>query len=89
LIEINPKGSPSLSKKLEKPVVRRQDAPLSYDMNASIYVWQRNSLFENTGLFLPSTRVFLMPEERSLDIDSEFDFELVSHILAQRSDFEF
>ena len=89
LIEIDENGAPHLSKKMETPVVRRQDAPASYDMNASIYVWRRNSLFEQTKLFLPSSRVFLMPEERSLDIDSEFDFELVSHILANRRDFEF
>lgn len=84
LIEIDEFGVPILSKKLEKAVVRRQDAPMSYDMNASIYVWKREALFENKSLFTPMTRVFLMPEERSLDIDSELDFEIVSHLLLQR-----
>ncbi|MBT9493233.1 MAG: acylneuraminate cytidylyltransferase family protein [Paucibacter sp.] len=84
LIELSKDGVPLLSKPLENPVVRRQDAPACFDMNASIYVWSRNSLFRDIGLFTPDTRLYVMPEERSIDIDSEIDFQLVEILLQRR-----
>ena len=29
-------------KKLKKKILRRQDAPKVYEMNASIYIWKKN-----------------------------------------------
>lgn len=65
-------------------IARRQDAPPCFDMNASIYVWVRKALFDFDTLFTSATRLFQMPEERSLDIDSEFDFEMVDHLLNKK-----
>ena len=44
MVEIDPKGFAYLSKKTEKQVIRRQDAPIVYAMNASIYVWKTEVL---------------------------------------------
>lgn len=84
LVEENEAGFVALSKKLSKDVVRRQDAPKAYDMNASIYVWKRESLFENKVLFQKNTKLFIMPEERSIDIDSELDLRLVEMLLTEK-----
>lgn len=85
LVEINPEtGKVGVSKKLPKSILRRQDAPRTFDMNASIYVWNRNSLIDNPQVFFGSTKIFEMPPERSQDIDSEFDFKIVSWLLEQR-----
>ncbi|CAJ0809873.1 CMP-N,N'-diacetyllegionaminic acid synthase [Ralstonia wenshanensis] len=84
LVELSEEGIPRLSKVLERPVVRRQDAPACFDMNASIYVWTRAALFSERGLFNPDTRLYVMPEERSIDIDSENDFAFVE-VLMQRA----
>lgn len=65
-------------------VERRQDAPLCYDMNASIYIWSRKGLFECEGLFHEDTVLYIMPEERSIDIDTETDFMLVEWLLRRR-----
>lgn len=73
-----------LAKKLNKEIVRRQDSPQCYDLNASIYVWSRSSFFSNTSLFTGRTKIYVMPEERSLDIDSEFDFEIVTTLLRKK-----
>lgn len=86
LVEEQADGSVAVAKKLSAPIARRQDAPKCYDMNASIYVWTRETLFSQDKLFLPKTRLFEMPEERSLDIDSELDFELVEHLMNKRED---
>lgn len=83
LIELSADGAPQLSKSLSRAVVRRQDAPACFDMNASIYVWRREALFSGQGLFNPDTKLYVMPEERSIDIDSESDFIFVEALLTR------
>lgn len=84
LVERFPDGRIDLAKKSATPILRRQDAPKCFDMNASIYTWTRAALFEREGLFHPDTSLHVMPEERSIDIDSELDFEMVSLLLERR-----
>ena len=79
-------GFVELSKKLDTPVVRRQDAPQCYDLNASIYVWNRESFFHSQSLFPGKTKIYVMPEERSLDIDTQFDFEIVTSLLRKKNE---
>jgi len=84
LVERTQDGRIALSKKLEKPVVRRQDSPQCYDMNASIYVWNRNRFLENPTVFYTDTLLYEMPEDRSQDIDCELDFKIVELIMNER-----
>ena len=83
LVELDEHGIVHLSKPLQTTVVRRQDAPKCYDMNASIYVWQRLMLFKEATLFNLDTRLYEMPEERSIDIDSELDFDFVQFVMSK------
>jgi CMP-N,N'-diacetyllegionaminic acid synthase len=85
LVEVDDAGVARLSKKLDRPVVRRQDAPKCYDMNASVYVWTRASLFGAPTVFNSDTALHVMPEERSIDIDSELDFRFVEFIMGQQA----
>ncbi|GAB2468087.1 acylneuraminate cytidylyltransferase family protein [Jatrophihabitans fulvus] len=62
--------------------VSRQSAPKVYAMNASIYVWHRATLTK--GLWGGRTKLYEMPHERSVDIDSELDFKLVELLMAER-----
>ncbi|AWL94931.1 MULTISPECIES: acylneuraminate cytidylyltransferase family protein [Bradyrhizobium] len=84
LVEQRTDGSVGLSKTADPPITRRQDAPRCFDMNASIYVWRVASFLEHPAVFYPDTRLFEMPEERSIDIDSDLDFVLVELLLRQR-----
>lgn len=84
LVERTAEGRIDLARKPARPILRRQDAPECFDMNASIYAWTRAALFEREGLFHPDTALHVMPEERSIDIDSELDFEIVSLLLERR-----
>lgn len=89
LVELQSDHTVKLSKSLDnamnkQQIVRRQDAPKCFDLNASIYVWRRNVLIENDNLFLPKTFLYEMPSERSLDIDSELDFEVVEFLAKKR-----
>ena len=85
LVETNEYGIVHLSKQPPVSVDRRQDSPQCFDMNASIYVWRRNALFENETLFTKNTRLFVMPRERSIDIDSQADFEVVEWMMTKGS----
>lgn len=66
--------------KPSQTILRRQDAPECFDMNASIYVWPVKTLLEKQKVFLEKTRIYVMPEERSRDIDSELDYKIVKFI---------
>ena len=68
-------------KNLMKKIPGRQFAPKVYDMNASIYIWNRKTLLNSNTVFQNNTSVYLMPEERSIDIDNKFDFKVVSFLL--------
>ena len=83
-MEVDESGVARLSKPLAAPIIRRQDSPKCFDMNASIYVWQRKAFFENESIFLSDTTLYEMPEELSIDIDTELDFEFVAYIMSQR-----
>lgn len=85
LVEVDSNNSVALSKLPATPLVRRQDAPKCYDMNASIYVWQRNVLFGAPTLFNSDTGLYVMPEERSIDIDSELDYLFVELLMSRAS----
>lgn len=83
LVELDARGVVHLCKTLDHPIVRRQDAPRCYDMNASIYVWRREAFLREPAVFYEDTLLFEMPEGRSIDIDSELDFEMVCLLMTR------
>jgi CMP-N,N'-diacetyllegionaminic acid synthase len=84
LVEQRPDGTVGLSKPPAGAIVRRQDAPPCYDMNASIYAWRTVEFRVAPAVFGAQTRLYVMPEERSLDIDSELDFRIVEFLMQSR-----
>src|SRR3990167_1663519 len=86
LVEKNKDGYVVLSKKYKNDIVRRQDAPSCYDLNASIYVWKRNALFNYDSVILDKTIFYEMPEDRSIDID--LDFKIVRLLANERTDLQ-
>ena len=63
------------------PPQSRQVAPQVYDMNASIYIWKRDSLFNDPSLINKYTVLHEMPEDRSIDIDTILDWHLVELLM--------
>jgi CMP-N,N'-diacetyllegionaminic acid synthase len=64
-------------------VLGRQSAPKVFAMNASIYAWHRHSL--SSSLWdSPKIRLHVMPRERSVDIDHEIDFDLVTLLMKKK-----
>jgi CMP-N,N'-diacetyllegionaminic acid synthase len=84
MVELYEGGKVYLSKKPQNGVLRRQDAPKTYDMNASIYIWKRDVILGCESIFLEKTGLFVMDEDRSIDIDSELDFEFVEFLMRRK-----
>lgn len=85
LVEVGEDNVARLCKTLAVPVMRRQDAPRCYDMNGSVYVWTREALFKMDSVFGIDTRLFEMPVERSIDIDTELDFRIVEFVMSTKA----
>ena len=66
---------------LRKKIVRRQDAPKVYDLNASIYIWSRKNILNSKNLISNKTVFFEMPYDRSIDVDDSLDFQIVKQLL--------
>ena len=49
-------------------------------MNASIYIWQKKILFSKNPLINKNTGIYVMPKERSFDIDDIVDFKIIKSI---------
>ena len=70
-------GVISRVKQLSKKINSRQQAPKIFEMNASLYIWKRNVLYSKNPFFRKKTILYEMPFERSIDIDSISDWNLV------------
>lgn len=86
IVEIESDGRPKISKPLLTPIVRRQDSPHCFDINGSVYAWKRAVLMKEDSLYLEDTRCFIMPESRSIDIDTETDFTFVEYLMGKENE---
>ncbi|MFX1369444.1 MAG: cytidylyltransferase domain-containing protein [Promethearchaeota archaeon] len=81
MVELDSDDNARPSKLLPQEVTRRQDAPKVYTINGSIYFYNRDHLLLTDGFHTEKERVFVMEEVKSVDIDSELDFEFVEFLL--------
>ena len=62
--------------------LRRQDLPGAYVVNGALYLVEVKALFEQKSFLPTGTRGYVMPPERSVDIDDLADFCEAERILA-------
>ena len=67
----------------EKP--ENQKEPKSYLMNGALYLAKTEWLQQQRTFLTPETTAYIMPPERSLDVDTEFDLSLCDLILSPRN----
>jgi CMP-N-acetylneuraminic acid synthetase len=60
---------------------RRQDLPLAYIRNGGIYAVQRDIIMEKNSIFGTDCRPYIMPPERSVDINNEMDLIFAEALL--------
>ena len=84
LVEARVDGTVRLVKPPERPILGRQSAPPVWALNGSVYCWHRHTL--GLGLWDGRARVYVMPHERGIDIDSEIDWNLAEILMQRRLD---
>lgn len=83
MLEID-NGALRISKQSHSSVVRRQDAPTVFEHVASIYVLSPHYLLSSTSLLSGHTHGYDIGVEKSLDVDSEFDFKLIEYLMLNK-----
>jgi N-acylneuraminate cytidylyltransferase len=63
---------------------RRQDAPAVFDITTVVYVTTLGFVIHSQGLFDGTVGSVVIPRERSIDIDTEFDLEIADYLLRKR-----
>jgi len=60
---------------------RRQDANLIYTLNGALYYFEAPWFLASKRFIDNQTLPYIMPQERSIDIDSEFDWKIAEFLL--------
>ena len=67
-----------------KPV-RRQDAPICYDLTTVAYACSPKFILENKSLWDGTVASIEVPTERAIDIDTPFDFAIARYLMEEWS----
>lgn len=70
----------------EKQFFRRQDIPPVFCLNGAVYIAETNWLQKTQSFLEPETVGYVMPQERSIDIDNEMDIVFFEALLSQMKD---
>lgn len=74
---------PLLDERLTR--LRRQDLPKSYVLNGAVYAARVDWLLHHKDFLGGDTVPYVMPAERSMDIDTAFDLRLAAHCVRDMS----
>ena len=59
----------------------RQELPVFYRLNGAIYLAYCNYLKEQKSFFGKETFAYIMPKERSIDVDNKLDLKLIENMI--------
>ncbi len=65
---------------------RRQDIPTHYSLNGAIYITTPEFIRKNKSFYSDKTIPHVMSKEKSIDIDTSFDFKLAEFLLNECDD---
>jgi CMP-N,N'-diacetyllegionaminic acid synthase len=82
MVEQQPDGYYAVVRKVTPPLVRRQDAPVVYSLTPAVFGWKRDKM-HLTHVYEGRWGIVEMPAERSIDIDTEFEFQLVDRLMGR------
>lgn len=74
-------GEYVLVNKPDQRISQRQQAPTVYDLTTVCYVANTQFVLTNNGIFDGKVGAVKVPKERSIDIDSELDFDIAQALL--------
>ncbi len=65
-------------------IFRRQDSKKFYQINGAIYIISRNKILKQDSIISKNNFPYIMPPQRSIDIDNEMDFKLAELLLEEK-----
>ncbi|ATC95524.1 acylneuraminate cytidylyltransferase family protein [Pseudoalteromonas tunicata] len=68
----------------EHNYVRRQDVPVVWDVTTVFYVSTARFILENTGVLSGKTLGIVVPKERAIDIDTQYDFDIAEFLMNKK-----
>ncbi|NBU81347.1 MAG: acylneuraminate cytidylyltransferase family protein [Flavobacteriaceae bacterium] len=81
MMELNDGKYASMVKKSDKPIVRRQDAPVVFSLTPAVYVVKKEALYQFKHWSEARCMIYEIPRQNAVDIDTEFDFKLVEFLM--------
>lgn len=84
MVRLQPDGTARLVIPPDGQIIRRQDAPLVYDMTTVAYVARPEFVMAHDGVFAGRVRSVHVPAERALDIDTLVEFKLADLLMRER-----
>jgi len=81
MVKLNDDGSVGLVSPPQSFIVRRQDAPVIYDMTTVCYVLNPKFVMNQQSIFSGVVKAVKVPTERALDIDTLLDFQVAESLL--------
>jgi CMP-N,N'-diacetyllegionaminic acid synthase len=84
MVEMDAQGIARVCNPPPLPIANRQQAPPVYNLSPAIFAIRRSALFEREHWSQCRMTLWVIPRERAVDIDTEFDFRLVEFLLGQR-----
>jgi len=69
----------------DNSVIRRQDSPECFDLTTVAYAAKTNFILSSESIWDGRVAGVDIPVERSLDIDTSFDFDIAQYVMEKRS----
>ena len=64
--------------------MRRQDVPTAFDLTTVAYVTRPDFIRSNNAIWDGRVVGVEIPNERAVDIDTEFDFKIADYLMRER-----
>jgi len=84
MVRILDDGAVDLVNNPSGEIARRQDAPMVYDMTTLVYIADPRHILRKRGVFSGRVRAVEVPIECSIDIDTQYDFEIAEYLMKKR-----
>jgi N-acylneuraminate cytidylyltransferase/CMP-N,N'-diacetyllegionaminic acid synthase len=84
MVEVDGSGLARVCQPPAVPITNRQQAPAVYNLSPSIFAIRRDALWRHDHWSQCRMSICVVPRERAVDIDTEFDFRLVESLMDQR-----
>lgn len=83
MVRLDNLNNASLVIPLGEKIMRRQDAPIVYDMTTVAYVARASFIKKYSGVFDGNVKAIEIPVERALDIDTLYDFKFAEFLAGE------